>query len=160
MSTRLFEKIEGDQRPPKLDPVCRHVDNEVGYKVKCGGVSCIFEIEAYRFCGHESDDGSLSSAQPGTDRSTLGTDRSSRSEPPHAYGNGEATTDDRCGVSGDTSSSVADNQSGSIGYSTPPLSTDATRLHISNGTSDSRSANRKNAATCDGIADNSRGTEV
>jgi hypothetical protein len=36
--------------------MCRLVDGEQGYKVLCGGVSCIFEFEAYEFCDTESDD--------------------------------------------------------------------------------------------------------
>lgn len=166
-SCRLFEKIVGEEpRTPK--PVRSQVDGQDGYKVKCGGVSCIFEVEAYRFCGHEPDDTSP--------RPSSGTGSLSHSEHPRSNGEATALDIDQSGSdaqhveSGDTSGHV-DDQSGSNDYSTPPQErasapTDSTLQGSpqtrANGTG-RRSASNKNASTRGGAVgepDNSQGTEV
>ena len=56
---RLFKRISEEKLTPKQQlELYRYVDGQKGYKVVCGGVSCIFEFEAYRFIGgglHEDD---------------------------------------------------------------------------------------------------------
>ena len=53
---RLFRKIKCEKLTlEQQKQICRYVDGQKGYKVVCGGVSCIFEFEAYEFCGHDPD---------------------------------------------------------------------------------------------------------
>lgn len=54
---RLFKKIQTEKlNAAQQKQICRYVDGQKGYKVTCGGVSCVFEFEAYEFCGYEPDD--------------------------------------------------------------------------------------------------------
>lgn len=60
--TRLFKKITEEKLTPEEQrQIYRYVDGQRGYKVVCGRVSCIFEFEAYRYCGELShpDDGEM-----------------------------------------------------------------------------------------------------
>ena len=53
---RLFKKITGGKRlSDEQEKACRYVDGQRGYKVVCGGVTCIIEFEAYKFCGAEEE---------------------------------------------------------------------------------------------------------
>lgn len=90
---RLFTKIVGEVVTEEHQT---EVDGQRGYKVKCGGVSCVFEFEAYRFCGH--DEPASTTASP-----------DSRRQPPETRVNMEERAD-----------APMDSQSGSTTYSTPP----------------------------------------
>ena len=50
---RFFKRITGTKPPIKHKKACRDVDGQQGYKVVCGGVTCIMEFEAYEFRGAE-----------------------------------------------------------------------------------------------------------
>lgn len=67
---RSFERINiGDKVGKKEGKVYRWVDGQQGFKLFCGGVSCIFEFEAYHFIGTVGggigdDDGQRKEAVP------------------------------------------------------------------------------------------------
>lgn len=61
-ASRLFKKIKIERLSAKQQKqVCRYVDGQKGYKVVCGGVSCVFEFVAYEFCGHDNSASDTSS---------------------------------------------------------------------------------------------------
>ena len=68
---RLFRKII---TPEQQKQICRYVDGQKGCKVVCGGVSCIFEFEVYKFCGHDLVNDDPDSAKVATSDSTPGCD--------------------------------------------------------------------------------------
>ena len=59
VNIRFFTRITEDNLTSKQrKKVHRYVDGQLGYKVVCGGVSCILEFEAYHYHSEPTDPGS------------------------------------------------------------------------------------------------------